>query len=229
MKIVVVANCQARPLSTLLFHALRNSTILEPIIVHLLKLEEEDIVLSTLSKADIIIAQYIQDSFWVPYVATKNIKRNFPNKVICCPNIFFSGLNPSLCYMTLNNIRLISPLEIYHCAAIYYFWKKKVPINLCTKILNSKEFWKQKIHNVIKKSFKSIKEKENHTDVTISDVIEKNWKIYRTFFTFNHPTTELMYEMVKKIIKIIELRTPTEPLPRNVGGTIRSNKTTYIR
>ena len=57
--IAIIGNCQARPLHLVFKYALPNSTLLEPIIVHLAKLDHEDKIYSLLNRADIIITQLI--------------------------------------------------------------------------------------------------------------------------------------------------------------------------
>jgi|GEM_PF-2283370 len=78
MRIQVIANCQARPISMLLPHIAQDTETLEPIILHLAKAEEQEAHLAQIDTADVIFAPLTVDQFqpahlWVhPNKGTKS-------------------------------------------------------------------------------------------------------------------------------------------------------------
>ncbi|MBD3843482.1 MAG: hypothetical protein IE909_16690, partial [Campylobacterales bacterium] len=72
------------------------------------------------------------------------------------------------------------------------------------KAFNSTNFFSKKIvQNNLIESIKVLKEKENKCDIKISDIIEDNYQKLNLFFTFNHPTGNLLYPIVDRILSHI--------------------------
>ena len=209
MKIAIVANCQARPIGNIIHSLMPSAQMLEPIIIHLAKSGDEEKDLSHLQQADLILAQYVQDNYSTPHVSTSNLKQHFRDKVISWPNIFFSGQTPSLCYITSDQTRLRSPLDIYHCIVIFDQWQAGSSTQQAIDLLNDVDFWAERINSIINQSMLALKEREQHVDITVSEIIQLNYKSLRLFHSFNHPSLWLLHEFVIKVLKYLELN------PRN--------------
>lgn len=122
MKILITGNCQARPMSELLCDGVNNFA-LEPIILHLAKVEDANSHEALLSDADVIIAQATSDSFQPAHLSSRFLKEQFGPRVLVWPNVFYSGQTPYLRYITHTKAgRITGPLDVYHDLRILNEW-----------------------------------------------------------------------------------------------------------
>ena len=210
MQIQVIANCQARPITMLVPRVAPDTKMLEPIIVHLSKAEDEAAHLAQMEQADVIFAQLTQDDFQPAHLATKNLKERFGDKVVVWPNIFYMGQQPYLRYFThATTGRMMGPMEAMHDLRLYNSWKVTGRVDPAVITQSDSDF----IAAIRKTSLAQLEAKEKKCDVAISDFLTVHENNERLFFTFNHPTQLVLLEMARRMFAIIG-KPPPPP-----GGT----------
>lgn len=199
MKIVVVGNCQARPL-TQVFQRGSAAETLTPIILHLSKASDEQEHTLLFNEADVILCQFTAPTFEPNHLAMRNLKSLYPSKVIVWPNIFYSGQQPRLRYMThTQKGRIIGPLDAYHDLQLVSQWYlDRLGFNPFTGQPSDAE--------IQELSISQLKERETDCDVVVSDIIEENVNNRRLFFTFNHPTFWLLEMLSRRVSEQIGLQ-----------------------
>lgn len=222
IKILVIGNCQARPVAKLLAKNSSQIDALQPIITHLSRPEMEIEHLKQFNHADFILAQLTQDTFSVPHLRSKYIKEQFPNKTFIWPNIFSASQQPFLRYVThrLKKIRIQGPLEAYHDLRILSSWYEnhgqkqlKLPVE----------------DSVHRTSLEQLQDRERFCDVKVSDLIATNLDRKRLFFTFNHPTLWLLVKMLERLVDLTPFKVEfnnlqsNEPLGRIIAPSIFDN------
>ncbi len=212
MKIQVIANCQARPVSLLVPRVAPETESLDPIIVHLAKAEDEGAHLTQIEQADIIFAQLTQDGFKPTHLATKNLKDRFGDKVVVWPNIFYAGQQPYLRYFTHpKHGRLMGPLEALHDIRLYKSWAQTGRVDPAVLDDPDPDF----LSAARAASLRQLQDKEALCDVTISDFLTEHEDRERLFFTFNHPSQFVLSEMIRRLL--IRLgKTETATLDANI-------------
>jgi hypothetical protein len=209
MKIQVIANCQARPVSTLVPLMAPGAETLEPIVVHLAKAEEESAHLAQIAQADVIFTQLLQDQFKPAHLATRNLKERFGDKVVVWPNIFYMGQQPYLRYFTHpQHGRLMGPLDALHDIRLYRSWKETGRVDPTALDYSDPDF----IAAARTASLRELQAKEALCDVRISDFLTAYEDSERLFFTFNHPSQFVLLEMVQRLLGAV-----TETDPRMSG------------
>jgi len=197
MRIQVIANCQARPISSLIKLLLPSALVLEPIILHLSKAFETARQLEQIGQADVILTQLTSDSFQPAHLSTPAVKETFGDRVIVWPNIFYSGQQPYLRYFTHPNLgRLMGPMEALHDIRLHESWQKTGQVNETALQASDPEF----VQSVRSQSLASLSARESLCDVMISDYIEECQDSQKLFFTFNHPSRQLLVEMLRRIL-----------------------------
>ncbi len=198
MKILVIGNCQARPLARLLSENIIGSNV-ETIIIHLAKAADEYFHTKSLTKADWIISQATANNFEPSHLNSNFIKLNYSEKATIWPNIFFSGQQPHLRYLTHAEFgRISGPLDLYHDLRILDEWYQAT----FGRPFLKKETYPKDVWN---HSIKSLREKERECDVIISDIISTEGEKRKLFHTFNHPTKFLLENLVTRILKARDL------------------------
>lgn len=197
MRVQVIANCQARPITGELAALLPEAQMQDPIILHLSKPDQEEAHRAQLDQADIIFAQKTADVFQPAHLASHRLRQDYDDKTVVWPNIFYSGQQPYLRYFTHpTHGRLLGPLEALHDLRLHRSWQDSGRVDPDAMFAREDAFE----IDVRRTSLASLREKEAECDVTISDVIEAREGDQRLFFTFNHPSRALLREMALRLI-----------------------------
>ena len=217
-RVVVVANCQARPVAQIL-SVCTEAQVGDPIILHLARAEEEIQHRQAFESADLILAQLTTDGYKPGHVASQSLLAQYSGKVIIWPNLFYSGQQPFLRYLTLPaGGRVLGPLESYHDLRILRRWASARGVD-DVKSDDSAEFNHRR-------SLDDLRQREARCAVGVADLIEQLHGQRRLFFTFNHPTAWLMERMCERLCAVAGLpftyasTFKSEPLARIVAPSI---------
>ncbi|MFD3389350.1 WcbI family polysaccharide biosynthesis putative acetyltransferase [Alteromonas macleodii] len=200
MKILVIGNCQARPISRILSDKYENIYVLDPIIAHLAKNEMEHEYIRLLESADVIISQHLSDDFNCEVIRSNNLKNLFKEKIVLIPNLYYRGYNPELMYIRMKGEgTLRGPLGDYHHHLLFEAWLGDMTTVDAEEYMSDKSNWNKRFSNVAEKSLETLRDRERFLDVTISKEISDQLSSRKLFFTFNHPTLYLLDLLVDKI------------------------------
>lgn len=212
LKIVVVGNCQARPIGHCLSQYNKNFTVLEPLIVHLLTNSDVEVISHTLMEADVIVSQQLNESYHIECLRTENLKQRYGSKLVVIPNIFLTKYCPDLVYISSPELgRLPSMLDIYHSRIIFEAWRSNESKTSVLSCLDDKDYWNNEYHDNVSKSIAELKKRDMESDITVFDIIENVSEKDRPFFTFNHPSNQVLAALSKRILEHIN-----EPWPSNL-------------
>lgn len=211
MNIVIVGNCQARPLKQIIEAISTNATVIATPIVHLLKDEDEPGVALDLERADIIVTQLIADNYPCKFIQTNKLKLSYPNKVVTILNLFYAGYTPDWMYVRIHGKgTLRGPMGDYHNSTIVDSWLKKLSVTETTKLLFDKEYNYNRYNQAVLTSMNELASREHDVDVSIVDFIKNNLSKTRLFYTFNHPCLSLLIEYAKRILHSINVTIDNE-------------------
>ncbi|TLM80006.1 WcbI family polysaccharide biosynthesis putative acetyltransferase [Microbulbifer harenosus] len=202
MKIVLVGNCQARPLAKILQSLNEEVQITDVAIVHLLKSEQFSEFESAFDSADIIISQLVFDNYPCDFVRTSFLKNRFDEKVITTLNLYFTGYTPDWFYIRIPGVGpLKGPMGDYQNRTIFESWKRGLSPELAVEHLESKGHNLQFFQSVTS-SLEELRSRERIVDVKIAKHIEDTYLDERLFFTFNHPSTSLLVEYARRLMAV---------------------------
>ncbi|MEM1375773.1 MAG: WcbI family polysaccharide biosynthesis putative acetyltransferase [Pseudomonadota bacterium] len=199
MKVVIVANCQARAINWLI--EAPGITRFNPIIIHLSKQDDEQAHNGIFDQADLIIAQRVDENYPVNHLKTSRLKNDYGGKTLVIPNLYFTGQTPDLFVLRDKNYKpIIGPLDTYHHKSIYDFWTWGINIEEATQKFVQGDhplFCRE----VGEKSLRELRARENDTDIVVSDFIGDHWLSERLFFVFNHPNLQMLRLLATRVIK----------------------------
>ena len=162
-------------------------------VVHLLRNEARGDFGDLFKVADFIFAQLVSDTYPCHFVRTNLLKEQWGQKVIVWPNLFFRGYNPELAYLRrADRLPLRGPLGDYHNLTFVDCWKQGLGLDDALQRHHDEAFNQQRFHSVLNDSLAELKKREQACDVTVASDIEHKFGQGRLFFTFNHPTRELL-------------------------------------
>ncbi|SDX63562.1 WcbI family polysaccharide biosynthesis putative acetyltransferase [Marinobacter mobilis] len=201
IKVVVVGNCQARPLAKIIESLNRSVEVTAIAIVHLLKSEQFDEYRSHFEAADLIVSQLVMDSYPCEFVRTSFLNSLYGEKVLSIVNLYFTGYTPDWFYIRIpERGPLRGPMGDYHNRTVLGAWQEGISVEEAARRLEDPEFNRRYLPE-IQASFNQLRERESKVDVKVSDLIEKNFKKSRMFFTFNHPNMFLIRKYAERILK----------------------------
>lgn len=215
MKLLVIGNCQARPLSALFSGAVEGVEPLEPVILHLAKEQEAETHFARMQEADLILTQATAASFKPAHLVSADVQARFPGKTRIWPNIFYAGQQPNLKYLThTTRGRIYGPLDIYHdCDILRAWYLDRLGIDPVPPAEDP-----EAVHA---RSIQALRNRESECDVTVSDLIEAHRGERRLFFTFNHPARWLLERMTERLCALQGLvYAPSAPSGREPLGRI---------
>jgi hypothetical protein len=220
IRVVVLGNCQARPLATILPLYNASVEVTSVGVVHLLQNDEEPYYEDLFRKADLILAQPVSDTYQCTFVRASELKRFYGDKVLFWINLYFRGYNPELFYMRLGNQQTLrGPLGDYHCRTFFEGWKRNFSIEKTIAMHNDISFNQEHYSTIPETSLAELRRREQMADITITSIMEPLLWRQRLFFTFNHPNLLMLQMVATEILKVagIKIKEPmtaleTEPL-----------------
>jgi len=206
MNVVVVGNCQSRPIASILQKVDLNINVTIVAVVHLLKSDQYGEYINHFQDADFIITQLLADNYPCDFVRTKYLKEKFGAKVITIVNLYYSGYHPDWLYIKLPSIGMIKgPIGDYHNKTIFKCWQNNQSSKLASELIEDYEYntlyAKDRVQSLLE-----LKTREANVDIKITDFIEKHQLEYQLFFTFNHPIQRLIFEYVSRILTYMNLK-----------------------
>ena len=200
MKVAILANCQARPLATLLTEIQPDIEISSMGIVHLIKDEQEAEYSEALASADVIIAQQVATNYPCQFVTTNRLRETYGDKVMSIVNLYYAGYNPEIMYLRLQGGTLGGPLGDYHLKSIVQSWGAGIDISDCINNCVSVEYNQALFAGIAEQSLLELKRREAETSISITDFIEQRQSLSKLFHVMNHPVNELLIEYAKRIV-----------------------------
>jgi hypothetical protein len=205
-KVVVVGNCQAMPIATLLEKMSDEIEVTKVAIVHLLKSEQEDEYKHFFEEADHLIVQAVSSNYPCEFVRTDSLKNKYGSKVTIILNLFYSGYTPDWFYIRQpGRPTLRGPMGDYHNKTIFDAWRSGVDQSNAIKLVEDINYNSNRYLHELDKSLLQLKRREAAVDVHIFEYIKKNLMGKRLFFTFNHPTLDLLIEYTTRILSTINI------------------------
>ena len=196
VKILVIGNCQAGPVSNILERT-GAFEMLEPVLVHRAQNDDREAHEIVLQAADFILAQNTADTFPVRHLRTSDLRERFAHKTVIWPNIFYSGQQPFARYLTfVNGDRCFGPIEAVHDLRIFWDWWEDRRGASVRPAMSNDAFEKQ----IARRSLELLRNREAHCDIAISDLINESWRSSRLFYTFNHPRLVLLNELCRRLL-----------------------------
>lgn len=201
VKVVVVGNCQARPIAKILESLNPAIEVTAMAIVHLLKSDQFPEYKDHFESADLIISQLVFDTYPCEFVRTNFLKSTYGNKVVSIINLYFSGYTPDWFYIRIpGRGPLRGPMGDYHNRTIFESWQQGKDEEQASILLGEARYNERYVPEV-EASLNRLKKREELVDVSITGFIEKHFRKKRLFFTFNHPTMFLLRQYCKRILK----------------------------
>ena len=192
-------------------------TALDPIIVHLSKLEDEAAHRAAMQDADLILAQRTSDDFPIPHLRSQTVRDSYGDRVVIWPNLFFAGQQPYLRYLTHTQFgRIHSPLGDYHDLRHLRAWfENRQGVDFLKRITEA-----DYVTDYTNRSLADLHQREADCDVGIADLVTDYHAQQALFFTFNHPRIWLLGKLGERILDKIGQAAPIktdsmrEPLNR---------------
>lgn len=159
-----------------------------------------------LSQIDYLIYQNVsEENKFSPMLASSVILKGLrPDaKRVCIPNTYFKGYYPQVTHNSRNphfkDPKLQNGAFPYGDANIIAMVDKMSPEEIAEK-LNSDDFYsKDFVEKNAEDSINELKEREKKCDISISDVIEQNYRKQLLFYSQNHPNSFLVEILLKRI------------------------------
>lgn len=171
-------------------------------VVHLLRNEDEAKYADILQRADFIFAQNVQDEFPCTFVRKSELLSRYGQKVVFWYNLYFSGYNPELFYMRLDDrTPLRGPLGDYQNRTFFEGWKRGLSVEQTLGLHGDMEFNQERYSSIPEASLAELRRREQAADVRLFPTLEELVWAERLFFTFNHPCLRLLQMAALELLR----------------------------
>ena len=208
-KIVLYGNCQGKALKSLFdyHHVFQKHFDIINFQVHLIKPNKIQEFTEKVKGATYFIHQPVGNYKGFQELSS-NYLRNLvsnPSKAISFPSIYFDGYTPHAVHLKKKDGSRFPSLQknsnVHDRNILFSFYEGKT-INETHKLITKNDFYDQKssldfVNNSIKELER--REKQQNLDVTVSDLVRRNYQKHLLFNTVNHPSTELLKQVAAKI------------------------------
>lgn len=203
-KICFIGNCQTAFMSSLIKHHSLPVCQIDLPVAYLANLADKEMFVSSYEEADIIVTRLMSDRVQ-SFVSTSWLRENYGNKLVVIPNIYFNGFDPDLRRIYDASGKVIrGPLGDYSCNMIHFSYVNGWSQDSCAALLKRNDILEWYPDSVAK-SLAAQRARENSCDLRISDYIESMLQVKRLFYTFNHPTNDLLLELFHRLMSHIDI------------------------
>lgn len=224
MRVVIVGNCQARPMGDIL-SAIFGMEVKATVIVHLARPQDEERYATAMQAADAILAQRVADNYPIPFVRTDALRAHHGEKVRIWQNLYFEGYNPDLVYCKRKapaKGRLGGPLGEYHLLPVMTAWREGLGVAGALARLQDMDWHRTHFADAPQRSLQELQSRERLGGSPASDLIAEHWTRRRLFFTFNHPSAALMAQYALRVGKDLGLKPKRQIHPQLFGEPLGS-------
>ncbi len=208
-KIFIQANCQSHAIKNIFLTLERleeKYDILPVKPVHLWKEEDKEEIFNKIHEADIFLHQPIFEvnfSIFASDNLVKYLKEDA--QVVSFPNLYFTGYHPQAIYLKNNDGKKVDGPFDYHDKNIVDAYKNGQSVEDVKKMFLDDRFYSsEQIEKNLEQSLKDLEGREKFTSIKMSPIIHNRMKGKKLFHIFNHPTNEMIFILVNKILEKLQ-------------------------
>lgn len=173
--------------------------------VHLLTSEDIPELLKKIEETDLFIHQPVSDK----YKGLKELGSNFLKSkmkngsvALSFPSIYFKGYNPEMIGLkNFNKTNYQGPFSYYDGQLMLEVFKGDKNVQSLIDKFNSADYFSEKeVKEAFESSLNMLKQREQELDLTVTDIIERNFQKKKLFHVFNHPSITIISELMSKIL-----------------------------
>lgn len=199
-KVCILGNCQAQHLETMLKMSRPDVEVLDLEPVFMMTAEHHAAVYDKLGMADLIFAQRISNEFKLDWLSSEHVRAAFGSKVTVWPNVYFDGYFPGVNYIYHGSWgKLLSPLLEYHFEPLTAAFEAGLSVEQAIDRFAG-EGLLAATPDPFGASLAQLHARESDVDVAISDHLALRIGRERCFYTPNHPTNELLGELLSRLL-----------------------------
>lgn len=240
MRVAVVANCQATPICNMLQEARPDWEITKWIVFYPETLQRLAEYRASIAAADLILCQSVEDGYaGVDELATSWLRANkrASTDLLVVHNLFFRGQHPGQYSIPLNG-QVFTFLNQPYQDVVAMHALLTLGEDQAHQIVMRPDggVSENALQTVAQPSFAEMKLREikDSIDISVTDVIEDQWRDVALFHSFNHPTRAMCLPLVNRILEAVgerarvsaygpehlgEIHFPVHPSVGNVGST----------
>lgn len=215
--VVIAANCQANAIAKILEqvtvdaeNTAKRFEVLFCKPIYELAHDESVKFIAALKKADVLLYQPHKGGAKTPEWRTSQywINETSAKHCISFPSIYFSGYNPELTYLRKpNGLHLNEGFVDYHDKRIVKLFLEEMPVEKVAANYQRLQPGSVDIQKNLDASFEEMQSREIEFELAIrlTNFIQSNYKKERLFYTFNHPSNTVLYEVVRQLLQILSM------------------------
>lgn len=208
-RIAITGNCQAQTLTSLAITlGLPVDPIVLPPVFDRPSFDNEDIR-RAIEGCDYVFNQLVSDNFPVEFARPSAVKAAFGTRSFAWPNIYFDGYFPTVGYMyAKDGTKVTGPLSDYHFTPVVQAWAAGRDATQTWIEINDGRA-QGLPQSPVEDALGRLKARELRSDLRISDFLADRFRHKPLFYSMNHPSNEVIIEMLRRMMTSIGVSLPT--------------------
>lgn len=207
-KYSVLGNCQSGPIADLLrtcdgFSQRYEYVPVKP--VHTIDPKKDSDILEMFDDLDLLIYQPVVDERrFGSFVSSRIVSRLGPRSVaVCVPPLYYGGYFPT--FEAINWLE--GPLRSVHDYFLVACFLNNLDEGEALSLYSSDYLSEEVILSQHRGFINGLRQRENKfsVDVRVSDFINENFQKSQLFYTFNHPTPDMLIYLCNSIISLLSI------------------------
>jgi Polysaccharide biosynthesis enzyme WcbI len=221
LKAIIIGNCQAKPLQTILESSKTFSDRFEfdsyPA-VHVATANDVDRLHRALPNVGLLLAQFVTEGYRNSIgLGTHTIKSILSDGGLSMtwPSIFWSGYNPELFYLKdAAGVSVNKEFDYHHRLIFDGFSLGRSIENVADSIrAPNGEITSS---DAAEKGLIAIRDREETLDLKVSSLISEHFRAERMFWTFNHPSMSVIRHLASQVLFRLGLKDDIPPSPKEI-------------
>lgn len=208
MNVLILSNCQGRPLAHA-WKAMRPEDRVSRAYIPEFDVDSTlaSRFLEVAKRADLLLYIPVSEDYPASFVRKSNISV-LPTPVkIRIPCLFFPALHPDLVYIKLDEGGCLSgPMSDYHSLAVARSFLQGLPVaEALENLRNAAAIDQAEVETGVDESLRNLYQRESECDVSVSDLINQDFRKHLLFYSINHPTNTLIVGLLERVFRLLGL------------------------
>ena len=208
-------NCQAHPIAQILMFDEQFNRHFEYVPfkkpAYMLTADDQNYVFDLVSSVDMFLHQNVGEAFGKMFSSDNLRGITKPNcQLISFPSIYFSGYTPEINYLRFIGGAINSFSDYHDINVLSYFVKNPVTClqNSLAQYQADDYYSPDEVLDNAANTLLNLKEREQDCTIKVGGFIQQHWRDKRLFFSMNHPSNEVLNEVVKQVSEQLTLPKP---------------------
>ena len=203
-RVAFIGNCQAQSLESLSGHlGVAIEVVPVPPVFDVPAFDRPEVI-ARVRSCDFVFNQRVAENYPLEFVRPSVLRSEFGSRSVSWPNVYFDGYFPQIEYLYKPSGKIVGPLSDYHFSFVRKAWAERTDVEtLHSRFVQGDPAFG--FGEAAERSLRELRIREVGLDLKMSDVVAAHWRHRKCLYTMNHPTNDVLRELLKRLLARAEV------------------------